>query len=67
MPYTPAQIVENIDTAVYQLTSRMVESYSIGGISYRYNDLEKLAKLRSYYARLGRAGSSIRLGDLSGA
>ena len=67
MPYTAAQIIEQIDTAVYQLTSRMVESYSLGGISYRYADLDKLRRLRAEYARLSRSGSSIRLGDLSGA
>jgi len=66
LSYTPAQIIEQIDTAVYQLTSRMVESYSVGGISYRYNDLEKLIRLRKEYARLGRTASAIRLGDVSG-
>lgn len=66
MSYTPAEIIEQIDVAIYELTSRMVESYSVGGIAYKYADLDKLRLMRREYARLARSGSSIRLGDISG-
>lgn len=46
MAYTLAQQLEAVETAIYQLVSGKVASYSIDGISYTYHDLDKLKTWR---------------------
>ena len=58
--YTPQNIVDAIDDAVYALTVSGAQSYSLHGRMVTKLDLAELRRTREYYQQLVNAGTSTR-------
>jgi len=69
---TIAELLQQASAAIYALLTHRVASYTVGGISYTYQDLDKLRKLRADLleesANDATTGTRrmIRLGDIAG-
>jgi len=65
---TASELLTAVDTAITDLLSKKVQSYTIEGVSYTYFDLDKLWKMRKELnAQCRTTGGGIRLADVSDA
>ena len=65
--YTATELLEAVNTAIYNLLSGKYASQTIAGRSYTVHDLNALRTMRKDLQKEVRAeGSRVRLGDISG-
>lgn len=61
---TIMEMLTAVNAAIYALLTRRIESYTVGGISYKYHDLDKLRAWRKELLAESRtSGSLVRLAD----
>jgi hypothetical protein len=61
---TLTELLTAVNAAIYALLTRRVESYTVGGASYKYHDLDKLRAWRNELLAASRpSGSLKRLAD----
>lgn len=61
---TLTELLTAVNAAIYALLSRRVESYTVGGTSYKYHDLDKLRAWRKELLAENRTSGSLkRLAD----
>ena len=63
--YTPQQIVDAIDDAIYALTVRGHQSYALHGRAVTRLDLAELRETRGYYQGLVNASAGTRYDSLA--